>query len=480
MIQESRVLNSLDDNNDVSPTSKEKPNKIPRIISLDFLRGLAIFLVVISYQFSTMYDSTWMHDPVTLLQQPTIIIIFGAILVFFGTFGSFFLLISMIVNFYSANKKIQKGVSPERILLKQIFTGILMLIYAYLFETVFHFHGYFGMIFFQGAYPTILMKKRLFLFGTFHTIGWSMIILSIIHYFLILKPRSRGKNTYNLTLITYFILIITIYVSTPFLTKFIANNYDGFPGIIYGDTQFNWPPISASDFFRRMFYSFLVGQYQPMFPYLATAIIGVILGMTLAKENGVRRLPLFIFMGSVLLLPAEVIMLLKALKENNFLYDYFGVASKLYFLTLFVELAVIGFFLWLIEYRGKTQKFQRISRYWRRWGAISLTIYLLQIISAVPRYIFEKITNWPVATNIIFGGEALFWQVLVVTIFVLLFWEGIIRLWELVNFVGSFEWLNARILSISGNLPLSNKSNPKKLIYNAKPVVFNNRKKKFN
>lgn len=39
----------------------------------------------------------------------------------------------------------------------------------------------------------------------------------------------------------------------------------------------------------------------------------------------------------------------------------------------------------------------------------------------------------------------------------MLFYEGLIRLWEQVNFVGTFEWVNAKLISIGQKVPATSK-----------------------
>ena len=56
--------------------------------------------------------------------------------------------------------------------------------------------------------------------------------------------------------------------------------------------------------------------------------------------------------------------------------------------------------------------------------------------------------------------------------FVMLFWEGLIRLWELVNFVGTFEWVNAKLISLGQKIPTTSKREIKDIIYNIEPVTF--------
>ena len=116
----------------------------------------------------------------------------------------------------------------------------------------------------------------------------------------------------------------------------------------------------------------------------------------------------------------------------------------------------------------------KISRFWRRYGAISLTIFSFEIIAVIPRYLVQVITGWHVASQAVEGPfDAKLWQAAITIAFVMIFWEGLIRLWEQINFIGTFEWVNAKLLSIGQKIPATSKRQIKDIIYNIQPITFN-------
>ncbi|MFX1537633.1 MAG: hypothetical protein ACFFDI_25835 [Promethearchaeota archaeon] len=435
-----------------------------RMLSLDFIRGVAIFLMVILHAFTRMMDTSWAQDIDTLLQKNVFVILGAGLLAYLGTVAGLFLIISITVNIFSAHKKLEKGFTPEQILGKQVAVGFLVLFCAYLTESILHHAGILGSLIFQRPNGVQIMLQRIFHFETLHAIGWCLVLNSVLHYLLVLRPLSKGRDTYLRALIIYGVIALVIFIATPFLYQFIANNYDNFPGEEYSGKQWEWPPAGVGDFFLRLFLVFLAGNLEPMFPFFASGIIGAVIGMCLARKKPPRFLPLFIFIGALCALLAGVLIIVI---KGDFEYTYFRPTSALYFLSLFGQLGFIALSLWLIEFRGYTKYFTPISRYWRRWGFISLSIYMLEIVDAAPRYLMQLITGWPVA-----AGSASAWQTLITTIVLVLFWEGIIRLWELVGFIGSFEWMIAFLTSLGKGMPASARLNVRRIIYDVEPITF--------
>ena len=95
--------------------------KLNRIASLDFQRGLAIFMMVFFHSIQHIYDISWAMNINELLQKNILIIISVALLAFFTGWAGYFLLISAIVNALAMTKKAAKGVKIEKILVKQIY-----------------------------------------------------------------------------------------------------------------------------------------------------------------------------------------------------------------------------------------------------------------------------------------------------------------------------------------------------------------------
>ncbi|MBK5114422.1 MAG: DUF1624 domain-containing protein [Candidatus Heimdallarchaeota archaeon] len=478
MEEENRILTVLESPNamETKETKEEKDEKKPlkRLLSLDFLRGVAIFLMIPGHQLRSIYDLEWIINSIGFGEKSGLVMFFASVYAILATFTSAFLIISIIVNVYTAEKRFERGEHPNSILRKQLITGFIIVVYGYLFEMILHPVGLLGKtVLLSDGNPVLYMLKRSFDFGTLHIIGWSIILVGLLHYFLVLRPKSQGKDNFMRVFFVYVSLIIIIFVSSPFLSQTIFNNFDGFPGLHFSDRQFDWPPTGAGDFFLRQFLAFLVGQYMPMIPFFGVSLIGAIIGMALAQKKPDKRLPLFIFLTGLMLLPIDIVMIILGIMKEDFTFAYMGQAAQIFFLSIFGQLSILSLCLWLVEFKGKTGRFVKISRYWRRYGAISLTIFSLEIIAVIPRYLVQIITGWNVASEAAEGPfDATLWQAVITIAFVMIFWEGLIRLWEQINFIGTFEWVNAKLLTIGQKIPATSKRQIKDIIYNIEPITF--------
>jgi len=102
--------------------------QMKRIASLDFQRGLAIFMMVVLHEIQHIYDISWATNIDQLLQKSPLIIASVFLLAFLSGWAGYFLLISAIVNVLAMTKKAAKGYDPNKILAKQILTGVGLLI----------------------------------------------------------------------------------------------------------------------------------------------------------------------------------------------------------------------------------------------------------------------------------------------------------------------------------------------------------------
>ena len=84
-----------------------KTNQPRRIASLDFQRGIAIWVMTLMHTFEHLYDYSWVkEEPEKILELPLTVLIFGMTLGFFMSWHAYFLLISSVVNTISMNRKI--------------------------------------------------------------------------------------------------------------------------------------------------------------------------------------------------------------------------------------------------------------------------------------------------------------------------------------------------------------------------------------
>jgi len=120
---------SIDNVDDIRSTYEKNSSKVERIASLDFQRGLAIFLMIFVHGAANIIDYSYIEeDPTIVKDLPIPIILIFAVLAFFAVWNSYFLLISVTVNSFAMVKGLEKGKDLEKILLKQDLNGFGLLI----------------------------------------------------------------------------------------------------------------------------------------------------------------------------------------------------------------------------------------------------------------------------------------------------------------------------------------------------------------
>ncbi len=115
-----------------------------RYASIDFLRGFAIWMMLLLHVVMRIYDDHWALSFSTINPRPIINILILVILAFFGGWAGIFLIVSAIGNTISMQKAIKRGVKEETVLGKQLIVGFLLLIAAFLTESLTGYHGLIG------------------------------------------------------------------------------------------------------------------------------------------------------------------------------------------------------------------------------------------------------------------------------------------------------------------------------------------------
>ncbi|MHA1124676.1 MAG: hypothetical protein ACTSO7_03510 [Candidatus Heimdallarchaeota archaeon] len=450
------------------------PKNTKRIASLDFQRGLAIWLMTFLHAFEHVYDYTWVKDkPEKIFELPKIALVVGIIIGFFASWNAYFLLISSIVNSLSMTKKVATGQSAKKILLKQVVTGAGIVFVGYFTES-FGYTGYFGNAIRYGswgsAYPIL---KGLFSMFTLQIIGYSMIITAVLHYFLI---RKDGFLKFKRNLAIYGFLSLFIIVASPFLHNWVDSmNWDPLtyvpPDVGLGDNN-QWPSIhfqTNNASFRAWLLTLLAGDMEPLFPYLATSFVGSMVGLSLARPKTHKRLPLIggslsllmMILGGVFLALGFFTMGNNRPQTGNFL------------LMLGGQLGVVFFLLHRVEYKGRGERFanKRIVKHFRLWGMISLSVYCLAIFELFPRWVIGSSYNLLYSSEVNLLHSSLFglgeeYKAILVAVLVILSFEALVYAWSKRNFKFSYEWCIIKLQGVSTKLP-SNRLNVDYIMNNA-------------
>ena len=433
--------------------SADKPKQ--RIATLDFQRGLAIFMMTFLHAAANMYDSSFIEDnPGNIFEMPVAVIILTIFLGFFAVWNSYFLFISTTVNSLSMTKKIVNGQDPKKVLFRQILTGVGLLV-VNIIDNSFLYSGYFGSSLRTGSWTnTYPLWRGFFEMGTLRIIAWSIIISSILLYFLL---KDGGIEKYRRNMIVFGSLAIVILIASQFVHNAVDNinwiipsNLP--PGIDLGIDP-SWPGVdfqALNASFKSWILAIFAGDIEPIFPYLATAFIGAMIGLTLSRKEQNKRMPLYGTLAGVGTMALGGLFI--ALGYVSFGNERPPLGN--YFVMFGAQICTMFIFLWLVEFRGKAEQFGNngFVKHFRLWGMISLSIYVLQIYELLPRFIVGSIYNlifYP-QINMVAGsafGLSEEYKTLIFAVIAILFFELLVYLWSKVNFYLSFEWCITKTVS---------------------------------
>ena len=429
------------------PVSEESP-KIPRrLVTLDFLRGVAIFGMTLFHILFKMYDvESFMANPDEILNFPIIVLIIMGIFAYLGSWYGFFLFISSVVNSYVFTTKSRANIEPSKLLVKQTMSGVILIILAYFIEGIIGYYGDIGYSIRNLEWSNFgYFKVEILWIQTLQIIGLCLIINGLL-LFLLLRNDGYKKVIRNITIFACLILIILVF--TPFISDWIANSNWAYP-----PEEVGWPDIGfvyKNRSARTWFLTIINGPKQPLFPYLASSFMGALIGTILANPKPTRRILLWFSLAGILMIATGVILIVAGLP---FTFLEQPPAITTYLLRLGGQVCLLMTLLATVEFRGKGSTFanRRIVKYFRRWSILSLTIYSLHVLELLPRWILSLILQKRPGYNFmeegIIGRGQEHWMFLAI-IFILLFYELVVRLFIHFKMKGSLEWVFVKIQTL--------------------------------
>lgn len=434
-----------------------------RFASLDFLRGLAIFIMLVLHIISDTLDIDSLVNNLSEIQLFQVILL--VVLPFFGGLAGLFLIISAIGNMISMQKQLKNGAKWKDLMFRQITTGSLLLFFAMLSESILGYHGTLGDVFLHlndlsaGTYDQVLW--RFLFFETVHTIAWCIILNGIIH--ALLTKNKRWQNTQQLML-TYVILAIGVLVLTPVMWLLAETIIPGYPYAIDPITskavQFGViGQTSFGNIVLRFFLGPLAAQWEPVFPYFAASFLGSIFGIYISqdkKEINPSFLKKFLQISLLMFIVGTIGVFLNVfLVINNNGLDtglslYLLISEHRYWTSnhgvpilgwLFQFLSLNGFSLLLIgttfrlvEFRGEGKNLADRTKFIRRLGFIPFTIYTMQWMYNL--FYFFVSALWGAPYN------RLPWRgTLLILALTLLAFHVLTIAWEKVGYIGSLKWI---------------------------------------
>ncbi|MHA1212343.1 MAG: hypothetical protein ACTSSH_07765, partial [Candidatus Heimdallarchaeota archaeon] len=401
---------------------------------------------------------------------------------FFGGLAGFFLIVSAASNMISMYRDLGNGKRIRSLVFKQIFGGVLLLIFAMICEGLTGYGGLAGQFFLNLNDPATtnwqVMLWRWNHFETIHTIAWCLIFNGIIQGLLSLRGNWRNRRQ---LIISYIIMAVAVVALTKPVWMFVGHIMPGFPfGSPFGYV-YPYPYIGTEGFwviFRAPFVNMLAAPLEPVFPYLAVSFIGSIIGIILSqpKEKINKKFPRNLFLGGLAMFVVGmvgifVVLILVVIQSENIdigienalaLYfkfpDHrawtadntnFGFAVPLFsWLTQFLavtglSIIFIAVLFRTIEFRGISKKFADKTKFIRRFGIVAFTNYNNQWIYFI---MWELMSLMFYQTHY---QRPLWLGMLVVMILTFGTYSLMLWGWEKIGYILSMEWF---IRTIANNI----------------------------
>jgi hypothetical protein len=446
-----------------------------RFASLDFLRGLAIFLMIGLHVINGILNTNALLD--NMSSNSFLSLLSLVVLPFLGGLAGFFLLVSAASNMVSMYRRLENGQSTNALIAQQVIGGALLVLFAMLTEAVTGYNGAFGIFVrdLGGTYrwPTYLQiaLSRWNWFEMIHTIGWCVMLNGLIQG--IISQKGQWKNVSRM-IRTYLIIAAVMVVLTIPVWVGVSKLVPGYPWqeSAMAGGQLYLPQIGVAPIgylLASPFLAALAAPMGPVFPFLAISCIGSIIGIVMCQ--GPDRIPkhfvkkvlvagLIAFTAGMIGVIFTVVGVMQAAGfENgiqlwldlshfrgwfpdNISRDYGASLSPLSWLWNF--LALNGFstifamlVIYLVDWRGIGPAFSRskLVQFVRRFGFTAFSNYNNQWIYYL---------GW-IGVSLLLTGERrikLDWTgTLLVLVVSLVLYYLVMRGWEKIKFIGSIEWM---------------------------------------
>jgi hypothetical protein len=406
--------------------------EIERIFTFDLVRGGAIIGILIFHR--VLWD--WFFATYTGGELPLEV----ALLYLFITMAGIFYVISGSVYAFMIHKRLSAGkITEKQVIIGGCVTGLLLIAYS-------HIMRIFLIRFLDDTMPLVIMDSSLqngtgiltyfILHGqlpnplvlpvqclgleTLAMLGWTIIFISTVLGFAS-KWNGLGNAKFVYPLLA--VMGVAVLVITPILRTTIGEAVE----------------LAAynAEYFIAFFTMPLTYGMMPLFPHLAYGCFGAMLGIAIARREDKRKLLLLILLFAIVMLifgfpNSGSYQGLPGQEPYAWIDSLNLMARKLVQLGFFFFLFFIG--LALVDYRPAEirEKWARRGKPVILFGKLALTVYMLEGLMAA-------ILQQPISF-IWSAWNATFLNIIIFGFLNVLFWYGILRIWQRYRFKGSLEW----------------------------------------
>ncbi len=422
------------------------------------MRGLAIFLMTI---FHTLLN-VWNYGEVMSADNIILKIFLGLVAIFIHWRNLFFL-ISAIAHIYVMNKSLKNDTSRKEILRKQLISGTILLLIAYIYSTFFHGWGIIDTWSRTGIWDWSELNM-VYYFSAIHNIAFGIFFAAIIFFFI---SKDDGLKKVRRNMILFGVLALVIIFISPLIQNWVNTlaGCDLSHGENFREGGYRQPIL-------RFILVAIGGRETPLFPMLGVTSIGCVIGLFLIQDNPKKEQLKYGFIGGGSLI---IYGLFHFAIFDKFTLDITFHVHPVWFVFVStgLQVLIITTLFKNVEFNEKlnTERWLKRSRFLRRWSILSLSIFIFQVLEFIPRKLFSLIFS-PEIVNLEKRNQTnLAWSLLFALI-VIIFFELIIRSWELVKFKSSWEWFITITRSKIRKMEV-NKEDPLNIIeilYNVKPI----------
>jgi len=411
--------------------------KTKRLATLDFLRGLAILMVVGFHSIERALPIDFWDNFISTAPKWQFYL-FGPFLLLMSWRG-FFILISAIVYIYTFESKVRITNNPGIILKNNIMKGTILFLFGCIINIFLQPDAAIGSFLLTGQWRPEQFIFKLKNSNAIQMIALGLIVYSFIHFIL---TRNKGYEKITRNLAIYVFLMTVIVILSPILNQILFSNY-----AITRDDIINMDTNSPGQFLTSIFLANIVGNAQPLFPYLSVTFLGCIIGIILSQDewSNKEKLTKLYLLGIIIIIIGLLYWIVISGSEP---LETFMIAP-MWFLILNSGLQTFLFaiFLYFFDYSKNSQKkLKRIKnvRFIRRAGLVSLTLFSTQFLDIIPRFLLTRITG---IDYLSIGNLTTLFQSFLLLWIVIFYWAFLLRLWEFGKFYGSFDWLMGYINS---------------------------------
>lgn len=414
-------------------TEADVASRIERIHTFDIVRGGAIIGILFIHRI--LWDFFFPNFNPGDEIPPYI----GILYIFITMAGIFYVISGSVYSFMIYKRLSTNKITPKQVVLGGWVTGLLMVIYSYVFRI-------FLLRFLDDTMPLVIWDPTLenstgilpylVLYGklpeplvslvsivgveTLAMIGYTIIFVSTI---LGLAYKHKGIDNSKFIYTLMFIIGASILLLSPILRTAFGEMFA---------TAFQ-----SGDFLFAFFTIPLTNGMMPIFPHLSYGCFGAMIGLAIARQENSRKFLLTLLVVTILLLIVGIL----------FSGDYTGLpgqepytlqdniellARKLVQLGFFFFLFLLG--LGLVDYKRDEirEKWARRSSVIKLFGKLALTVYMLEglVAAILQRTVGLVWVDW----------NATFLNVIIFGLLNVLIWLLILKQWQKVKFKGSLEW----------------------------------------